>query len=126
MKFQPDLLAGVNAVTRHEPGRLWVGGRPLDGSVLLPWQGDPLPWPLSDLAELRAEHFDAVVAMQPEVVILGTGDRLRFPSTAVLRAMIERRIGVESMDTAAAIRTYNVLAGEGRRVVGAFILVRGA
>jgi len=56
------------------------------------------------------------------VVIFGSGRRLRFVSPALLRGLIERGIGVETMDTAAACRTYNILAQEGRRVVGALLL----
>ena len=44
MKFQPDTAAGVNLVTRHEPGRLWVGATAYTHSVLVPWQGEVLPW----------------------------------------------------------------------------------
>lgn len=122
MKFQPDSLAGVNAITRHEPGRLWVGPQLLQGSVIVPWQGEVSAWRPTTAQALRAEDLQAVLAKGAELVILGTGLTLRFPSAEVLRPLIERRIGVESMDSAAAVRTYNVLASEGRRVVGAFIL----
>ena len=60
----------------------------------------------------------------PELVIFGSGARLRFPAPGLLRDLIERRIGVETMDTAAACRTYNVLASEGRSVVAALLLDR--
>jgi uncharacterized protein len=62
------------------------------------------------------------VALKPEVVIYGSGPRLVFPSAALTRVLFERRIGLETMDTAAACRTYNVLASEGRSVVAALIL----
>lgn len=122
MKFQPDSLAGVNAITRHEPGRLWVGAQPFEGSLVVPWQGTPRAWRPRQLQDLSAEDFAQVLACAPELVILGTGPRLAFPAAAVLRPLIELGKGVESMDTAAAVRTYNVLASEGRRVVGAFIV----
>lgn len=122
MKFQPDTLEGVNAISRHEPGRLWLAGTVHDSSVLVPWRGAVQAWPVAQFSELRAEHFEALLPLKPEVVILGTGARLRFPHPSLLRALYERRIGVESMDTAAAVRTYNVLVNEGRTVLGAFIL----
>ena len=56
------------------------------------------------------------------MVIFGSGAKLRFVSPALLRGLIERGIGVETMDTAAACRTYNILAQEGRRVVAALLL----
>jgi uncharacterized protein len=75
----------------------------------------------------RVEDFDdaaiaAVLALQPEVVLLGTGARPVFPPPAVLAEFLRRGIGVETMDNAAAARTFNVLAGEGRQVVAVFLL----
>ena len=122
MKFQPDQLAGTNAITRIEPGRLWVGNQPFAHSLVVPWRGVVADWQLATLAELTPEHFAQLVALRPEVVIFGSGARLRFPAPPLVRALIEARIGIETMDTGAAARTYNVLAAEGRTVVGAFLL----
>lgn len=63
-----------------------------------------------------------IAALSPELVIFGSGDRIRFPPPAWLRPLIERRIGIETMDTAAACRTYNVLVSEGRRAVVGLLL----
>ncbi len=122
MKFQPDTLAGVNTITRHEPGRVVVGGTPFAHSVLVPWIGEVLDWQLSRFEELQAAHFERLAALQPELVIFGSGSRLRFPAPALLRPLIERRIGIESMDSAAACRTYNVLVSEKRSVVAALLV----
>ena len=122
MKFQPDTSAGVNLITRQESGRIWVGASAHHHSLLVPLRGAVLDWQVEDLAALRAEHFDRVLALKPEVVIFGSGAQLRFVSPALLRSLIEARIGVETMDTAAACRTYNVLASEGREVVAALLL----
>ena len=80
------------------------------------------PWDVDAFEALQPNHFDAVLALQPELVVFGSGVRLRFPRPALLRRLIERGIGVETMDTAAACRTYNVLASEGRSVVAALLL----
>ena len=122
MKFQPDDASGVNLITRHEAGAVWVSGTRHAGSVLVPWVGAVQPWPAAALEDLEAAHFEAVAAQAPEVVIFGSGMRLRFAPPALMRALIERRIGVETMDTGAACRTYNVLASEGRRVLAALLL----
>ena len=122
MKFQPDTLAGVNTISRHEPGRLWVGAAAFGESVLVPWTGAVQPWLAVRLEDLTAAHFERIAALQPEVVIFGSGVRLRFPPPALLQALMARRIGVETMDTAAACRTYNVLAAEGRSVLAALLL----
>ena len=122
MKFQPDRLEGVNAVSGHDAGRLWINGVEWSRSVLLPWRGEPVVWPVGRLDELTAAHFEQVLPLQPELVIFGSGSRLRFVSPALQRALIEQRIGVETMDTAAACRTYNVLASEGRSVVAVLLI----
>ena len=126
MKFQPDIPAGGNVITRHEPGRLWVGGQVHAHSVLVPWSGEVLDWEAATAAELTAHHFDRIALLQPEVVIFGSGTRLRFVAPALLRGLIERHIGVETMDTAAACRTYNVLASEGRSVLAALLVEAAA
>ncbi len=122
MKFQPDHLDGVNAIGRLEPGRIFVHQTPFTHSVLVPWVGEAQAWPFGSAQSLRDGAFDAVLAWKPEVVIFGSGERLQFISPGLYRALIEARIGFETMDTAAACRTYNVLVNEGRRVVGTFIL----
>ena len=122
MKFQPDTLAGTNAIARLERARVWVNAVPHDGSVLVPWTGAVAAWTPRRFEDLDAASFEAVLGLAPELVIFGSGPVLRFPPAAWLRPLIERRVGIESMDTAAACRTYNVLASEGRRVVAALLL----
>lgn len=122
MKFQPDQLAGTNVLTRHAAGELWVGSTRFDTSLLVPWVGSVLPWAPRRPEELTAEHFDAILALKPELVIFGSGRRLKFVPPALMRGLIERRIGVETMDTGAACRTYNVLVAEGRSAVAALLL----
>jgi uncharacterized protein len=121
MKFQPDSLAGTNAISRHEPGAVWVNGRRHEGSVLVPWRGEVRAWSAAGFEALRAEDFEQVLRLGPEVVIFGSGARLRFAAPAIYRALIEARVGLETMDNAAACRTYNVLAAEGRSVVAALL-----
>jgi uncharacterized protein len=126
MKFQPDTASGVNLVTRHEPGRLWVGATPYMHSVLVPWEGEVLPWPAVTPEALTAAHFEQIAALRPEVVIFGSGVRLRFVSPALLQPLMALRIGIETMDTAAACRTYNVLVSEHRRALAALLLAPAA
>ena len=82
-------------------------------------------WRPRSIDELQPADMDALLALQPAVLLLGTGATLRFPAPAVLAACLTRGIGIEAMDNAAAARTFNVLAAEGRTVVAAFLL-RGA
>lgn len=126
MKFQPDTLAGVNMINRHDAGRIVVGATAWTGSVVVPWAAPVQAWPVTAFEALEPAHFDRLAELQPELVIFGSGSRMRFAPPALLRGLIERRIGVECMDTAAACRTYNVLVSERRSVVAALILETGA
>jgi len=122
MKIQPDRLDGVNTVSRLEKHRIWVNATAHEQSVLVPWRGEVQPWPPNAPGKLQAAHFEQLLSLKPELVIFGSGERLRFVSPALSRALVEHGIGMETMDTAAACRTYNVLATEGRSVVAALLL----
>ncbi len=122
MKIQPDRLDGVNVIARHEPGRLWVNAAPWGESVLVPWRGEVVPWGVGAHAALTAADFERLLDFSPEVVIFGSGASLRFVPPGLHQALFARRIGIETMDTAAACRTYNVLATEGRSVLAALML----
>ena len=122
MKLQPDRIEGVNVITAFVPGMVRVNAQPYTASLVLPWRGEVLAWPCGAFEQLGAGHFEQLLPLAPELVIFGSGQRLRFAAPALMRSLIERRIGVETMDTAAACRTYNVLASEGRAVVAALLL----
>jgi len=126
LKFQPDHLDGVNAVSRLEAGRIWVHGTLFESSLIVPWRGEVQAWPATDPAALTADDFTPLLALKPELVIFGSGVKHSFVSPQHYRALIAQRIGFETMDTAAACRTYNVLVNEGRKVVGAFLLAPAA
>ena len=125
MKMQADRPEGSNAITRHGAEGVIVNGSEHRSSVIVPWQGHVQPWPVHDFESLDENSFAAVLALSPELVIFGSGSRLRFPKPAVLRGLMARRIGFETMDTPAACRTYNVLLAEGRAVVAALLFERG-
>jgi uncharacterized protein len=79
-------------------------------------------WAPQNISELTAEDLNVVMDLNPELVLLGTGKRIEFPSPALTEALYNKGIGVEIMDTAAACRTYNVLMYEEREVVAALML----
>ena len=78
-------------------------------------------WQVVDAVALQPSDLDAALAMGPELIVLGTGERQQFPPASVMAAALARGIGLEVMTNAAAARTYSVLAGEGRRVVAGFV-----
>jgi uncharacterized protein len=126
MKLHADRLEGVNAVFGHGPGEISVNNDVHRASVVVPWVGDVVAWDVDTFEGLTAAHFQRIADLSPELVIFGSGPRIRFPAPALLRPLIERGVGVETMDTGAACRTYNVLAAEGRSVVLAALLPRSA
>lgn len=118
---KPDTLA----ITAYGEGWVAVNGQRHTGSLVLTSEGQVLPWEGARFEDLTAMHFERLAdAMNeaPELVVFGSGSRLRFVRPALLQGLMARRIGVETMDTPAACRTYNILAGEGRRVVLALLM----
>ncbi len=96
--------------------------RPFSASIILARDKVIEDWDVTDAAVMTPTHAEPILALQPDVVLLGTGERQKFPSQAVLAAFLQVGVGVEVMDNAAAARTWDILASEGRNVVAAFIL----
>ena len=122
MKFQPDRAEGVNVIHACTRTSVSVNGQEHTRSILVPPTGDLIDWPVSSLEALTEADFLPIVQAAPEVVILGTGGSMRFIHPVLTRQLIAARIGFETMDTAAACRTYNVLVSEGRRVMAALFI----
>lgn len=99
--------------TRHEAGLLLTAS----GVEVAPWAG-------LDFPALTAAHFEWVAQHGMDILLFGTGSRLRFPHPSLTRALIEARIGLEVMDIGALCRTYNILAAEGRKVGAAVLFDR--
>src|SRR5690349_10081714 len=109
MKFQLDAPAGVQLVSAYAAGELRVGEQSYATSIIVTPASVIAPWRPTTAADLAPADLQPLLALGPEVVLLGTGPTQEFPNPLVLRALYERAIGVEVMDTAAACRTYNVL-----------------
>lgn len=121
MKLQPDKL-DVQTIQGYGAGWIALEGTRIEHSLVISSRGQRFDWDCASYEALGPEHFARLAELGPELVLFGSGDRLRFPRPAWLEPLIKRRIGVEAMDTAAACRTYNILAGEGRHVVAALLL----
>ena len=109
-------------VRRVTASSITVVDRELTASFLLSPERAVENWPISASNQLDASHVEAILELKPEVVLLGTGERQVFPAPAFMAGLLRKGVGVEVMDNAAAARTYDLLAGENRRVVAAFIL----
>lgn len=121
MKFLPDPTES-SSVTGYGEGWVTVNGEKYTSSVVVSTLSAPFLWERAVFDGLQAIHFERLAEMDAELVIFGSGERIRFPEPALLQALYAKRIGVEIMDTQAACRTYNFLAAEGRRVVAALLL----
>ena len=121
MKFQPDVFG--SPITGYGPDWVAVAGERVRHSLILDGtNGAQEDWRVDRFDDLDAAHFERLAALKPELVIFGSGASLRFPRPSWIRALVQARIGIETMDTAAACRTYNILAGEGRRVIAAILV----
>ncbi len=122
MDISLDRPEGYLFVRRVGAHGITLIDRELTRSFLLAPDQAVEDWPVDNVALLDASHVDAFLALRPELVILGTGARQVFPAAAFMAGFLRKGVGIEAMDNAAAARTYDLLAGEGRRVVAGFIL----
>lgn len=121
MKFHLSTFAG-HLVTGTGPGWIRIGATTYHQSLVLTSTSVAEGWASSGFGGLTTADFEALLPTNPEVVLLGTGREIRFPHPRLTQALANAGVGLEVMDTAAACRTYNILAAEGRRVTAALLL----
>jgi len=103
-----------------------INGHRHESSLLITSQGiEVAPWAGLGFEALTPAHFEWVARRELDILLLGTGTRLRFPHPSLTRSLVEARIGLEVMDIGALCRTYNYLIAEGRSV-GAAVLIEPA
>ena len=121
MKLHLSDISGVNLFTGYGEGYVMVNRQRHERNLVVLRDRLVTDWQSAGFDDLTAEHFALLAELQPEIVLLGTGARLRFPRPELTRALIEARIGLEVMDIQAACRTYNFLAAEERKVAAALL-----
>lgn len=122
MELTRERCEGAYRVRRYDAGQLVINERTFETSLILTPETLVADWGPSHIDELVPEHVETVLALEPEVVLLGTGTSQRFPSRELLRLALDRGVGIEVMDTGGACRTFNILMAEGRRVAAALIV----
>ena len=122
MKLHSDSTDKYQTVTGYDRDGVEINAQRYDYSVLVMPEIPPRPWPVTRFEDLSAAHFEQIALDKPDVVILGTGEKQRFVHPRLVAVLSNQRIGVESMDSHAACRTYNILMGEGRKVTLALIV----
>jgi uncharacterized protein len=122
MKFHLSQAAG-NVVTGLGPGWIRIGATEYRENLVLTSEAVATGWAASGFEGLVDSDFAQLLAQKPEVVLFGAGPAIRFPHPGLTRSLTQAGVGIEVMDTAAACRTFNILAAEGRSVVAALLVV---
>ncbi|BEV72033.1 MULTISPECIES: Mth938-like domain-containing protein [unclassified Paludibacterium] len=120
MKLHQAAAPGRNLITAYETGRIRINQDYFSGNLIIT-PDSIVPWQADSFESLSPADFEALLAFEPEVVLFGSGEKLRFPHPRLSAALAEARIGMEVMDTQAACRSFNILMAEDRRVVMAVL-----
>lgn len=122
MKLQLARTDGLNTFTAYGDGYVSVNGIRHDCNIIaLPDRLIP-GWTSADFDSLTIADFELLAGLDAEIILLGTGNRLRFPRPELMRPLVQAQKGLEVMDLQAACRTYNILAAEGRKVAASLLL----
>ncbi len=122
MPLAEDIATSRYRITAYSAATITVSGQVYRQSLLLSADRLNCPWPVKSLAQLDVDSLQPILEQQPAVVLLGTGERQRFPDAKIFAHFGERGIGLEVMDNGALCRTFNILVAEDRAVVAAIIL----
>lgn len=123
MALHLQKIAHLKTFTAHGDGFVSVNGQRYEHPVVVSAGAVREDWPATDFATLTTAHFDYFLALEPEVLLLGTGARQQFARPELFRGLTRAGIGIEFMDTPAACRTYNILVAEDRKVVAAILML---
>ena len=121
MKIHLETGLGQNFVRAYAPGQVTINEEVYTRSLVVTPQRVITDWPPASPADLQAGHFELIASLRPEVFILGTGARLRFPAPNIIRPLVEAGIGIEGMDNRPACRTFKHLMSRGRHRVAALL-----
>jgi uncharacterized protein len=123
MKFTLDSRNDIHLIRGYGPGEVRIGERVQHAPCIVTASVLVTDWPARDVATLSVADLEPIFALQPDVVLLGTGPKQSFPARVIRQAFMARKIGLEVMDLGAACRTYNILVQEERRVAAVLFLV---
>lgn len=122
MKLHLASVGDRNQFTGYGAGYVSVNNQRYERSIVVTPEMVHQHWNVTHVDTLDAAALNFLLSLKPEILLLGTGARHRFPNPATLREFAHAQIGVETMDTAAACRTFNILMAEGRDVIAAIIV----
>jgi len=122
MKLALESGEGSYLIRSYEAGCITINETPYYTNIILSLDTLEHSWPVTDSASLRPGDLEPALALNPEIVLLGTGPEQIFPPREVMRSLVARGVGIEVMDTGSAARTFNVLMAEGRRLAAGLIV----
>lgn len=109
-------------IRSYTPGAITVNNNVYQHSLIISTTQLVTDWAPQSFQELSLDHWIPVLALNPELVLLGTGQHFKMPAHSLLAPLYLKKISVESMDTGAACRTFMALTAEGRKVVAALLI----
>jgi uncharacterized protein len=122
MRFTQDTTAGINVIRGYAAGEIRINAQSIRDSVILSATDLLIEPSIRGTADLSAAYHARILKLDPELILVGSGPRQRFPDAAFGARYLSTGIGFEVMDTGAACRTFNVLVAEQRRVVAVLIV----
>lgn len=122
MQLTVDKPNALYTISSYEKGSITIADKQYDNSVIVAADNIISPWTVADVNSLNIGHFQPIFELQPEIILLGSGENIQFPEAAIVAEIVAKKVGFETMDTIAACRTYNLLIAEGRQVVAALML----
>lgn len=125
MQFNLDSASSKYPIRSYQPGQIQINDEIITTSIIVTPEILVNPWRPQQLNELNSEDIERILELKPRptIVLLGTGQTLKFPPTSLLASLYQHQIGVEVMDTGAACRTFMVLSSEGRKVAAALLII---
>lgn len=122
MQLSENHNLGQYTINRYDTGKAIINHEVYTRSLIITPDQLITDWPPQAITELTPHHLQAIIKLMPEVVLIGTGEKQVFPDSKIFASLYNKNIGIEIMNTAAACRTFNILASEGRKVTAGLIL----
>ncbi len=112
----------LNRINGYRDGTIIINATEYRHSLIITPENPVIHWPPETFKDIAVQHLEIVLETKPELLILGTGKTLMFPSPELTENVFLANIGLEVMDTRSACRCFNLLSSEGRKVVAALII----
>lgn len=122
MQFNLDNNQGKYQISSYQTGEITINKEVYIKSIIITQEQLITDWPPQQFTELTEDHLTTIINLNPQIVVLGTGEKHHFLAQHLMLPFLQRGIGIEVMNTNAACRTYNVLLSEGRNIIAALLL----